>query len=468
MSAKRRNEKFYRVMNVKKIFSLFLAITAIMLAMIPSATVFANYNNETEVTKNLDSKEYYMISLDDGSVMFSKNEEKKVPPAAFVKILASIVALEKWGNLEEQVKITEKSLALVEYSYGVRVADLKAGETYTKKSLVDNLIVYGANDVASVVAYDISGSSEAFVAEMQTLADKIGCKNTKLKNIHGFDEDGQYTTAKDVAEIIKYALNYPTFSDAFSASEVVLPATEQNEERTYSASNKMLNQTISLYYHSSITGGKQTSTDGAGECIAAVSSQDGYSYLTVVMGGEYKDIDSDGSEENTAVTDAKKLVEWVYDNIRFRVVATANQTVTVVNVIAGRNGDSLRLVPEKETSALVPAGATSDSVLIEPIADTLPEKVSAPVNAGDVICQAKVYYAGGEITTINLVAANDVPLSVFRLVMTGISAVITSTWFIVLEVAALVAVLAYLGLSIKKTAEKNKNDEKEKVSSTEK
>lgn len=468
MSAKRRNEKFYRVMNVKKIFSLFLAITAIMLAMIPSATVFANYNNETEVTKNLDSKEYYMISLDDGSVMFSKNEEKKVPPAAFVKILASIVAMEKWGNLEEEVKITEKSLALVEYSYGVRVADLKAGETYTKKSLVDNLIVYGANDVASVVAYDISGSAEAFVAEMQTLADKIGCKNTKLKNIHGFDEDGQYTTAKDVAEIIKYALNYPTFSDAFSASEVVLPATEQNEERTYSASNKMLNQTISLYYHSSITGGKQTSTDGAGECIAAVSSQDGYSYLTVVMGGEYKDIDSDGSEENTAVTDAKKLVEWVYDNIRFRVVATANQTVTVVNVIAGRNGDSLRLVPEKETSALVPAGATSDSVLIEPIADTLPEKVSAPVNAGDVICQAKVYYAGGEITTINLVAANDVPLSVFRLVMTGISAVITSTWFIILEVAALVAVLAYLGLSVKKTLEKNKNDEKEKVSSSEK
>ncbi len=455
-------------MNVKKIFALFLAVTVIMLAVVPSATVFANYNNETEVINKLDSKEYYMISLDDGSVMFSKNEEKKVPAAAFVKILASVVAMEKWGNLEEQVKVTEKSLSLVEYSYGVRVADLKAGETYTKKELVDTLIVYGANDVASVIAYDISGSADAFVAEMQTLADKIGCKNTKLKNIHGFDEDGQYTTAKDVAEIIKYALNYPTFSDAFSASEVVLPATEQNEERTYSASNKMLNQTISLYYHSSITGGKQTSTDGAGQCIAAVSSQDGYSYLTIVMGGEYKDIDGDGSEENTAVTDAKKLVAWVYDNIRFRVVATANQTVTIVNVIAGRNGDSLRLVPEKETSALVPAGATSDSVLIEPIADTLPEKISAPVSAGDVICQAKVYYAGGEITTINLVAANDVQLSVFRLIMTGVSAVITSTWFIALEVVALVAVLAYLGLSVKKTLEKKKNGEKEKVSSAKK
>ena len=349
----------------------------------------------------------------------------------------------------------------------MRVADLKAGETYTKKQLLDALIIYGANDVASVVAHSISGSSASFVSIMQSLADKIGCKNTKLKNITGFDEDGQYTTAADVAKIVKYALNYPAFSEAFSASEVVLPKTQQNEERTYSASNKMLNQTISLYYHPSITGGKQTSTDKAGECIAAVSSQDGYSYLTVVMGGEYKDIDSDGSEENTAVTDAKKLVAWVYDNIRFRVVATANQTVTIVNVVAGKNGDTLRLVPEKETSALVPAGATSDSVLIEPVKETLPEKLSAPIKAGEVICQAKVYYAGGEIATINLVAANDVSLSVFRLAMTGVKAVLTSTWFIVLEIVALLGVIIYFISLIKKTKRENSSDEKKKVSAKE-
>lgn len=445
---------------MKKIFAFLFSAAVVIFAVLSPMTAFANYNNETEVTKNLDSKEYYMISLDDGSVMFSKNEEKKVAPAAYVKILGSIVAIEKGGNLEEEVKITEKSLSLVEYSYGVRLADIKAGETYTKKQLVDALIVYGANDIASVVAYEISGSAQAFVSEMQTLAEKIGCKSTVIKNITGFDESGQYTTAADVSAIIKYALNYPAFSEAFSASEITLPATGENEERTYSASNKMLNQTISVYYHSSITGGKQTSTDEAGQCIAAVSSQDGYSYLTVVMGGEYKDVDSDGVDENTAVTDAKKLVAWVYDNIRFRVVATANQTVTIVNVVAGRNGDSLRLVPEKETSALVPAGATSDSVLIEPIEETLPKKVSAPVSAGDVICQAKIYYAGGEIATINLVAANDVQLSVFRLFMTGVASVITSTWFIVLEVVALIGVGFYLYVTAKKTLEKKKVEEK--------
>lgn len=447
---------------MKKFLSVFAA--ALILICTLSLVGFADYSNETEVTKGLYSDVYYMISLDDGSVMFKKNETKKVQPAAFVKLLAAVTAIEKWGNLEETVKITEKSLSLVTYDYGVRVASLKKGETYTKKQLVDCLIIYGANDVSSVIAYEISKTESAFVSEMQTLAEKIGCKSTTVKNITGFDADGQYTTAEDVATFIKYAVNYPSFSEAFSAKEITFPQTGENEERTFSASNRMTNATIPDYYHASVTGGKQTSTDKAGECMAAVSSQDGYSYLTVVMGGKLKDIDKDTVNENTSMTDARRLISWVYENIRFRVVATANQTVTTVPVVAGRSADTLRLVPAKETSALVPAGATSDSVLIEPIADTLPKSVTAPVKAGDVICKARVCYAGDEIITIDLVAADDVGLSIFRLIMTGVAKVLSSTWFIILEVVALAGVIAYIVTVFKKKNQKKsaKPDNKEK------
>lgn len=447
---------------MKKFFSVFSA-AVLLLCVFPLSGVKADFKNETEVTKKLYSDVYFMTSLDDDSVMFRKNETKKVQPAAFVKILASIVATEKWGNLDETVEITEKSLSLVEYDYGVRVASLKAGETYTKKQLIDCLIIYGANDVASVIAYELSKTEAAFVSEMQALAEKIGCNNTVVKNITGFDADGQYTTAEDVTTLIRYALNYPSFSEAFSAKEIVLPQTSENEERTFSTSNRMTNATISDYYHASVTGGKQTSTDKAGECIAVVSSQDGYSYLTVVLGGKLKDVDKDTVNENTSMTDAQRLLSWVYENIRFRVVATANQTVTTIPVVAGRSADTLRLIPAKETSALVPAGATSDSVLIEPIADTLPEKVTAPVKAGDVICKARVCYAGEEIITIDLVAANDVGLSVFRLIMTGVASVISSTWFIVLEVVALAAVIAYLVLQMKKKSQKKSDSGENKT-----
>ena len=348
------------------------------------------------------------------------------------------------------------------------MASLKKGETYTKKQLVDCLIIYGANDAASVIAYNISKTEKAFVAEMQALAEKIGCKNTVVKNITGFDAGGQYTTAEDVAALIKYALNYPSFSEAFSAKEIILPKTSENEERTFSASNRMTNATIPDYYHASVTGGKQTSTDKAGECIAVVSSQDGYSYLTVVMGGKLKDVDNDSVDENTCMTDARRLLSWVYENIRFRVVATANQTVTTVPVVAGRSTDTLRLVPAKETSALVPAGGTSDSVLIEPIADTLPKSVTAPIRAGDVICKARVCYAGQEIITIDLVAANDVSLSVFRLVMTGVRKVITAKPFIAAEFIALACVVTYIVLQFRKQNQKNEQKKRTKPNNGEK
>ena len=442
---------------MKKFFAFIISVLTITSVLSVGLCASADFNNEKDAVKGLSSEIYYMVSLDDETELFSKNAEKKVAPAAFAKIIGAMVAIEKWGNLEEEVKITDKSLGLMEYEYGIKTVSLKAGETYTKRQLIDAVLIYSANDAASVIAYELSGSAAAFVTEMNEFAAKIGCNNTKLVNFHGFDEKGQYTTAKDIATLIKYAENSPVFAEDFNADEMTLPATSQNEERTYTATNKMKNVAISDYYHSSVVGGKQTSTDEAGECIAVTTSQDGYSYLAVVLKGKLKDIDKDGVDENTAVTDAKQLINWIYENVRFKVIATVNQTISVVKVVAGRNSDTLRLVPEKETSALVPAKASSSSVLITPIEDTLPDKLVAPIKAGDVICQAKVYYAEQEITTINLVAANDVKLSLFRLAMNGLANVLSSTLFIILEVVALIGVVLYVAFIIMNKTKKKPN-----------
>lgn len=415
-----------------------------------SFAAFADFNASEEATKGLASEIYYMVSLDDDTVLFSKNETKRTAPAAFVKLLAAIVAIEKWDNLDEKVDITSESLALVQYDYGVRTVNLRSDESYTRRQLIEALMIYSANDAASVIAYTISGSLEAFVQAMNEQAAKIGMTDTKVASITGFDTEGQYTTAKDVALLVRYCSKQPVFAQAFSAPSVTLPETNHNNERTYNADNKMRIAAISDYYHAAVSAGKMTSTSDAGECIAVTTSQDGYAYICVVMRGKMADVDRDGVNENTALTDAKQLIAWTYNNIRYRVIATENQTVQVVNVLAARDGDTLRLVPEKETSALVPSKASSSSVLIEPIADTMPQKLSAPVKQGEIICRARVIYAGQEITTINLVAANDVRLSMFRLFMTNLRRVLSSTPFILLELAGLVVLVLYITLVILK------------------
>ncbi len=428
---------------MKKIVAFFAVLLIALILCMPVGAVF----DSGTVTAKLKSDVYYMESLDEDTAFFDRNSSKKVPAAAFVKILAAVTAIEKWPELDEKVTVTEKNLSLVEYGYGIRTALYKAGEKVTKRELIDCLIVYSANDAASIIAYEVSGSLDAFIKEMQATAEKIGLTSTVVKNIHGFDEEGQYTTAKDIAKMLKYALNYPVFVEAFSASSVTLKKTSLNEERTYNASNKMLNATISDYYHSSVTGGKQTMTDKAGECIAVVSSKDGYSYLTVVLGGKLTDVDKDGVDENTCMTDAKKMLNWVYENIRYRVVASPTQHVAMVEVVSGKGTDKLRLIPEKETSALVPANATTASVLFEVVEGTVPEKVKAPVKAGDIIGQANILYAGQVLAKINIVAANDVSLSFTGLIMNTVRAVMTSWVFIILVAIATVGCIGYLLMS---------------------
>lgn len=448
---------------MKKLFAFLLVILCVFSCF--SLTGSALFDSGT-VTSQLRSKIYYMENLDEGTVFFEKNSNEKVPAAGFVKVLAAVVAIEKWGNLDGNIKITEKNLNLIDYEYGMTTALYEEGETVSKRELFDCLVVYSANDALSVIAYEIAGSEAKFVQEMQNLAVKIGCSSTSIKNIHGFDQEGQYTTAADVAKIIKYAINYPAFNEAFSASEVVLKQTDKNEARTYSASNQMKNAAIADYYHSSVTGGKQTSTDLAGECIAVISNADGYSYLTIVLGGEYTDIDDDDYDENTSMTDAQMMLDWVYENIRYKVIASPEQTVATVDVIAGKGSEKLRLVPEKETSALVPLTATPASVMFEFADGKAPESVVAPVKNGDIIAQANVYYAGQKLTTVNIVAADSVKLSFGGLVVAGIKSVVGSVVFLILSLSAAAVAVLKFALDLKDYLDKDRKKSYDRLPSS--
>ena len=421
-----------------------LLMTAVILCSFSVLSSSALYGSG-DATKELYSDVYYLESLDEGTVFFDKESEKQMPVAGFSKIISAVVALEKWQNLDGEITLTKESLSVVKYEYGYKTALYKAGETVTRKELFDCLVVYSANDALSVIAYDTYGTEAEFINQMQALCDKIGCTSTVIKNITGYDTEGQYTTARDVAKIIKYAYSLPVFAETFALQSVTLAATDFNDVRYYTSGNKMTNSGIPDYYHPSVIAGKYTNTADAGECIAVISNQDGYSYLAVVMGGRIENIDSDEISENTSMTDARRMLDWVYSNIRYRTVVVPTQTVTVINVTAGKDADTLRLVPESEISALVPANATPDSVkftLIEVPADN---RITAPVKAGEVIAKAEVEFSGIKIATVNLVAANNIEMSFTGLLMSGISTVLSSDIFILaVALLTLIAVIVFL------------------------
>ncbi|MFI3140989.1 MAG: serine hydrolase [Clostridia bacterium] len=441
----------------RKIYHLFCPLIIILSMMIPNFQAIAFEDSDLQDELYCD---YYIVqNLDDGSVVMEKNSDVQIAAAGFIKVVAGIVALEAWSDLSEEINITALSLSLIDYDYGVTTAGLEVGTTITKSELLDYLLIYSANDALSVIAYYVSGGFTDFIASMNTLVQEIGCENTNIINMTGFDTDDQYTTAADVSKIMTYGMNYSYFSQCLATTEMVVGVDDEGEDEIYYSTNKMMTSTITDYYHSSITFGKHTSTDLAGQCIAVHTTQDGYSYMVVVMQGEYLDIDDDDTLENTCMTDAQALIDWAYDTLKFKVVAESGQIVASVDVTGSADAQSLQLVTIKEITALVPSLTTSASVLIVPQEDSLPESVQAPIEEGDFICTASVMYAGYEILEIELVAGASVEYSLSQVILAKFSSFVGSLYFLIASGVCFLITVIILILKISKVNKEKAEEE---------
>lgn len=441
---------------MKKILTFVLAL---IIMIVPIFGTYASAKFDSLMKETLYSKIYILANTDNGSVVLSKNADKKNQCPALNKIMTVAVALNKNTDLDKKIKITQKMLDSVGSLYSVTIR-LKVGEKISLRSLLYAAMVQGANDACAAIAVATSGSVEEFMKEVNSYIASLGCKNTNLVNPTGFDADGQYTTASDIAKIMADVIKSPVFMDIFSTKSYKLAATNSSSERTLISTNKMLFYTVPDYYYSYTTGGKTGATDESGYCMISTATKDGYTYVAVTMQGEVKNVSRNGykySEKNTAMFDCKTMFMWAFSNIRFKVVANTTQIVSVVDVAAGKESDHVSLVPANEVSALVPYLVDADGVLIEPIKDTMPEEIYAPVKKGEKICEARILYAGEEIGQVDLVAAENIGLSVPRLIAEKIKDVLTSKVFIAVLLILLALIIIYIIFVIADNIKAKKN-----------
>ena len=194
-----------------------------------------------------------------------------------------------------------------------------------------------------------------------------------------------------------------------------------NEERILPATNFMINSNYSDCYLPYVTGIKTGTTDDAGRCIITKASKNGYNYIAIIMGADAKDAVIGEIAENIAFIECKKMIDWTFSNIRYKVVAEENEIITVVDVKYSWSADSLELVPSKDVAALVPSNLDASGVYIQPNTDT-PEVIKAPVKKGEKVGTATVYYAGREIASVDLVASKTVSRSLILTIGGAIAA----------------------------------------------
>ena len=160
--------------------------------------------------------------------------------------------------------------------------NLKAGEQYSRRDLLQAMLTGSFNDVAVSLARDCAGSVDAFVARMNARAKRMRMHNTHFANPNGLPAQ-QYSTAYDMALAACYAYNNRTIR-----SMINIPA---YEFRRNNGAVRMIRSTNRLLTsHPWVQGMKTGYTNLAGKCLISCASSNGRAVIVVVLGSTSRKI----------------------------------------------------------------------------------------------------------------------------------------------------------------------------------
>ncbi len=374
-------------MKTKKLFVLlfltFLILYPFNYAL--SATTQINLPSTT-------AEGIFLLDNRTNKILYSRSENKKMYPASTTKILTAIIVLENC-NLNDVVSASYNAVMSIPNGYST--ADIQIGEELTVEQLLELLLVCSANDAANVLAEYVGGSIDSFVSMMNTKLNELSLTDSHFTNAFGMQDENHYTTAHDLAFIMKYCLKNDTFRKIAGQASCAIPATNKSGTRTYTSTNELLIPETSHYY-SYLTTGKTGFTTQAKECLVSSAYRDNLELICVVLGS------------NDRFADTRNLYEYAYSNYSIKNVVNEKDVVTNITVTnASRDTKNLDLLVNEMVPVLI-NNSESISEIIPEI--TLNENISAPIEEGTVLGKVKYSVDGVEYTT-DLIASHHVKKS---------------------------------------------------------
>ncbi len=432
---------------MKKRIRLLCMTLALTVILSVSAASVSAISFECDVVTRSDS--ILMVNLDTGMEVYSKDADTRRYPAALTKIMTYIITVENIKDLDTRIEIKKAVLDnVVNSGMACSGLDWHTGEKLTVTDVLYALMLPRGNDAAMMLAdYVGGGDVSAFVELMNRKAEEIGCENTHFMNPTGVDSEDQYTTARDMVKICRYAMSTPLFSKVVSTPSYLL----EGDDYPVVTTNYLVDAARGGdNYYTYATGIQNGSTDQAGTCLAASAICDGYAYLCVCLHAPY-DMEDD---RDYSMEDAANLFRWAFLNLKFMSPATKETPICEQSVKNTWDTQSILLVPETDLNVVLPSDYKENDVTIVP--DNT-DPVSAPVKKGDVITTATVFYKGESFQTVNLVAYEDVSASPILFFTNGVDKVLTSIWFLVAVGIVVVLFVVFVSVSSSYNKKKRRN-----------
>ena len=135
---------------------------------------------------SISSEAAALFSIDDSSVLFSKNAFETLYPASITKVMTALIAI-KYGNLSDQVTVTDSAVITEQ---GATLCNIKPGDRLTLEQLLYGLMLPSGNDAGAAIAQHMAGSCLLY---------------TSLGHRLSTDENGGYVQSLGLEKIRKYA-----------------------------------------------------------------------------------------------------------------------------------------------------------------------------------------------------------------------------------------------------------------------
>lgn len=260
--------------------------TASQIEKATQVNYFAEYDENTaEIAADIDSQSVIMINCDTNTVVAARNATDRCYPASTTKIMTVLTAVDYITDYNDTF-IFSYEITDPFFRQGATLAGFSNGEAVNMTDMLYGAILPSGADATAGLAIKIAGSEEAFVKLMNKKADELGLRDTHFTNASGLFDKEHYTTAEDMAVIIRVASQNELCRKLLSTYQYTTASTTQNP------SGIPLTSTLFSYMYgtepegSDILGGKTGYVGESGYCIASFGKSDeGTQYVCVTLKG---------------------------------------------------------------------------------------------------------------------------------------------------------------------------------------
>lgn len=174
------------------------ASSALALSLVLSGAAYAQQDGEPAVSVAQVLRPALVMDVASGNVMHAVDAHAPWHPASLTKMMTIYVAFRavQQGRLGMQSMLRVSPLAARQAPSKM---GYRAGTEVSLEAAIMMLMVKSANDISVTVAEGVSGSLEAFVAEMNAHAQALGMNSTVWRNANGLHHPEQVTSARDMA-----------------------------------------------------------------------------------------------------------------------------------------------------------------------------------------------------------------------------------------------------------------------------